>query len=1102
MSAFSWFGGDGDLGVASNWSGQPDPSNPTTPQSGDDVTIGGSGVLTGSGSYNSVDFTGDLTLAGAINSTVGALLGRTAGSTDMVTVDGAGSSLSGGGVMVGYAGSGTLTVQNGGAVGVSWLQEGAGQGSTGTVTVDGVGSSLTSESIMLGGLGPGPMSQNSGALTVENGGAVATTYLDVGFVSTGTLTVESGGAIATAYLEVGDWSGSRGTVMIEGVGSKLTVSSDLTFAANGGSGGEVTVTGAGSMLTIGGALGGAGVVTLGAGATLEIGGAVSSEIHFAGQNALLRLDSAAQAGGLISGFATTDEIDLAHVTLANVAWDGGHLALTTSDNQTITLDLGGLSPGVLFAWRSDGAGGTDLSISPYSLVVNGGVTTPIGSAGAHAVGFTLAGLGSADTGVVTFSDGDTAVTVNVDGAHTSYTADLSMLGDGTITTTLQIANQGGGPIVGGFSLDQDLGEQAGLGLRVNGGAATPIGTAGAKTVAFTVAGLDAEESGLVTFTDAAAHTVTVAVDGAHMSYKADLSTLVDGTITSMLQVATDAAGNGFQPVTGNDVTLDQQPPAAPSGLSDAAIVGGYVNAAHQASSLLTGVAEAGATITLYDHGGTTALATTTADAASGAFSIDLSTLADGAHSLTVTATDAAGNTGPASAPLAFTVNSLAPAAPAGLADAAIVGGYVSAAHDTASQMLTGNADAGAVVTVYDGSAKLGTATASNTGAWSYRLGHLGDGAHSLTATVTNTLGNIGASNPLAFTVDTHAPAAPTGLADAAVVKGYVDAVNDTAAMAVTGTAEAGATITVYDRATKLGTATADAVSGAWSFTLGELANGTHRLTATASDAAGNVGGASSVLAFTVDTAAPAAPTLADTAIIGGYVNAAHDLATQKLTGAAEKGATVTLYDNGSQLATVTAGATGAWSYSLGHLSDGAHSLTATATDAAGNVGPASEALAFTVDTVGPLPVVTQFATTAAPVFAGTSEPGSTVVLTRGGTKVGTDVTSSDGTWSIAGKPLTGAAVIKVAATDAAGNVAKTFDFVGALGERTVTGFAPGVDHLQIAGALEPPGFSDSWLQQHETTVGGATVITFDSTDAITLSRVSATSLHASNFLFV
>src|SRR5882724_7587078 len=76
-------------------------------------------------------------------------------------------------------------------------------------------------------------------------------------------------------------------------------------------------------------------------------------------------------------------------------------------------------------------------------------------------------------------------------------------------------------------------------------------------------------------------------------------------------------------------------------------------------------------------------------------------------------------------------------------------------------------------------------------------------------------------------------------------------------------AEVGATVTLFDTngTTSLGTAVADA-SGNWSITSSTLTSGSHTLTAKETDIAGNTSVASASLAVTIDTTAPATPTLA------------------------------------------------------------------------------------------------------------------------------------------------------------------------------------------------------------------------------------------------
>ena len=67
--------------------------------------------------------------------------------------------------------------------------------------------------------------------------------------------------------------------------------------------------------------------------------------------------------------------------------------------------------------------------------------------------------------------------------------------------------------------------------------------------------------------------------------------------------------------------------------------------------------------------------------------------------------------------------------------------------------------------------------------------------------------------------------------------------NLTSNPALSGSGDANALVTLTEGATTLGTATADA-SGAWTFTPSGLADGTHVIVASETDAAGNLGTAS------------------------------------------------------------------------------------------------------------------------------------------------------------------------------------------------------------------------------------------------------------------
>ena len=70
--------------------------------------------------------------------------------------------------------------------------------------------------------------------------------------------------------------------------------------------------------------------------------------------------------------------------------------------------------------------------------------------------------------------------------------------------------------------------------------------------------------------------------------------------------------------------------------------------------------------------------------------------------------------------------------------------------------------------------------------------------------------------------------------------------------------------------------------------------------------------------------------------------------TGNLTGTAAAGSTVKIYDGSTLLGNTTADASGAWSFHTVSLVTGSHSLTATATDAAGTTSEASAVMTLTI----------------------------------------------------------------------------------------------------------------------------------------------------------
>ena len=167
-----------------------------------------------------------------------------------------------------------------------------------------------------------------------------------------------------------------------------------------------------------------------------------------------------------------------------------------------------------------------------------------------------------------------------------------------------------------------------------------------------------------------------------------------------------------------------------------------------------------------------------------------------------------------------------------------------------------------------------------------------------------------ASSALSVTIDTTAPAAPT-IASFSTDSGVVgDGITNDNTLTLTGTAEAkqhGQGLRRRDAARQC----AGERQRGLELHHGGPANGGHSLTATATDAAGNTGVASSALAVTIDTTAPVAPTIAsfstDSGVVGDGITNDNTLT---LTGTAEAGSTVKVYDGATLLGSALASGTG------------------------------------------------------------------------------------------------------------------------------------------------------------------------------------------------
>ncbi len=216
------------------------------------VTAGGQVVVNDSTGYGGVNVGGS---GGQVSS-------NEAAGTGTVLVDGAGSAIavqsSHGGIAIGRSGTGTMTVQNGGAVSAENVVVGrdsinpgnpsVNPGAVGTLTVTGAGTTMT-------------IAGNDGAFgTVANAGA----RLSVGTGATGTVTVANGAQVTIAP-DAGTGSTGGGLYVGGGIAS-ATSAGKGTMSVTGGS--SVTIGGAAtnSAIAIGG--NGTGTLTVDTGSTV------------------------------------------------------------------------------------------------------------------------------------------------------------------------------------------------------------------------------------------------------------------------------------------------------------------------------------------------------------------------------------------------------------------------------------------------------------------------------------------------------------------------------------------------------------------------------------------------------------------------------------------------------------------------------------------------------------------------------------------------------------------------------------------------------------------------------------------------------------------
>ncbi len=300
-------------------------------------------------------------------------LGYTATGNGMVTVDGAGTTWSNAGLYIGNDGVGALNVLNGATASSSWCAVGANGTGSGTVTVDGPGSNFfaNANGFYVGFAGTGTLNVLNGGTVVS--GMFSLTFLGGDYSGVGTATVDGAGSTWTdsGELVIGGWG--TGVLSVRN-GGKLT--SNFVYMGAWGGTGTATVDGAGSLwdnsssLCVGGLPWdpiGTGSLTLSNGGEVRVG----SLLQIWGQGSVslqggkLSVDSLSNAGGTFAwSGGTLDYRSAAGLTLGAGGPFGS--ALTIPGGGTLSVPNGlAIQPGASLS-----ASGPATMVGP---VANGGM---------------------------------------------------------------------------------------------------------------------------------------------------------------------------------------------------------------------------------------------------------------------------------------------------------------------------------------------------------------------------------------------------------------------------------------------------------------------------------------------------------------------------------------------------------------------------------------------------------------------------------------------------------------------------------------------------------------------------------------------------------
>jgi len=452
---------------------------------------------------------------------------------------------------------------------------------------------------------------------------------------------------------------------------------------------------------------------------------------------------------------------------------------------------------------------------------------------------------------------------------------------------------------------------------------------------------------------------TSRVTGTTGSYA--LTGLADGVHTVSIR-QTDAAGNVSSIATTGSWTVDTSAPSTPS------LSGAPSGTTNSTSATLTFSGDSDTTFTCsIDGGAYTACASP----------LSLTGLSDGAHSISIKSTDAAGNTTTRSA--SWTVDTSAPSTPS-------LSGAPSGTTSSTSATLTfaGDEDSTITCSIDGGAYTACTSPLSLTG--------LTDGSHSVVIKSTDTAGNS-MTRSASWTVDTSAPSTPS-------LSGAPSGTTSSTSETLTFAGDEDSTFTCSIDGGAYTACTSP-------LSLTGLSSGGHSVSIKSTDAAGNSTTRSA--SWTVNTTAPATPSLS------GAPSGTTILRTARILFSGASYTTFTCSIDGRAYSSCSS------PLSLTGLTDGNHSVSIRSTNAAGGVS--SVLASWSVDATAPtaaiingLPGGVTVSPNATATFSN-SEPGVTFECRLNATG---PITACTSPWELRGLAA-GSYTAYVRTKDAAGN---------------------------------------------------------------------------------